>query len=109
MSIVEYRWKIKYPDDRKSQAVPWLVCKKKAVKKCFQCLCNDPELVSTLTTDLKETVYLDKRIQKKDKDHLTSRLIGSDSPFQYQKYQLFRWKVKCVGGVPKEKRPREGE
>ena len=92
MSIVEYRWKIKYPDGRKSQAGPWLVSKKKEVKNFFQCLCNDPKLASTLTKNLKETVYLDRRIQK-DKDHLTSRLIGSDSPFKYQKYHLFRLNV----------------
>ena len=47
--MAEYRWKIKYPDGRKSQAGPWVVGKKKALKNLFQSVSADPELASTMT------------------------------------------------------------
>lgn len=95
--MTEYRWKIKYPDGRKSQAGPWFITKKKALKNFFQSVCADPELASTMTMDLKETVYLDKRILQ-DGRAFADCCMGSDNPFQYQKYSLFSWKVKCFGG-----------
>ena len=61
-NMVEYRWKIKYPDKHDSQTGPWVVGKRAAMKDFFQSVCANSELASTLTTDLKETVYLDKRV-----------------------------------------------
>ena len=61
-NMVEYRWKIKYPDARKNGTGPWVVGKRAAMKNFFQALCADSELASTSTMDLKETVYLDKRV-----------------------------------------------
>ena len=80
--------------------------KRTAMKNFFQSLCADSELVSTLTMDLKETVYLDKRVLN-DQRKFVDCCLGSDSPFQRQKYTLFTWKVKGCWGLPKEKRPRD--
>ena len=93
-NMVEYRWKIKYPDARKNEAGPWVVGKRAAMKDFFQTLCADSDLVSTLTKDLKETVYLDKRVLNKKRNKFVDCCIGSDNLFKHDKYTLFTWKVK---------------
>ena len=107
-NMVEYRWKIKYPDARKNEAGPLVVGKRAAMKNFFQSLCANSELASTLTIDLKETIYLDKRVRN-DERKFVECCMGSDCPFQRQKYTLFNWKVKCFWGLPEGKRPYEGE
>ena len=77
----------------------------------FQSLCADSDLASTLTIDLKETVYLDKRVLN-DQRKFVDWCMGSYSPLKHDKYTLFTWKVKGRWGLPKEKRPidmREGD
>lgn len=101
MPVVEYRWKIKYPDGRKSQAGPWLASKRKVMKNFFQCLSNDKELLSSWKKEMDEIVYLDKRVQRTEKDQ-SIRNKGN-------KYMLFRWKMKCFWGLPIGNRPYEGE
>ena len=69
-NMVEYRWKIKYPDARKNEAGPWAVGKRAAMKDFIQTLCADSDLASTLTKNLKETVYLDKRVLNEKRNSL---------------------------------------
>ena len=61
-NMIEYRWKIKYPDARENEKRAWLVGKTAAMKDFFQSVCANSELASTLTMDLKESIYLDKRV-----------------------------------------------
>ena len=101
-NMVEYRWKIKYPDARKNEAGPWVVGKRAAMKDFFQTLCGESELASTLTKDLKETVYLDKRVLNHSRNKFVDCCIGSDNPFKHDKYKLFTWKVIRNWGYPKQ-------
>ena len=107
-NMVQYRWKIKYPDARKSEAGPWVVGKKAAMKNFFQTLSGDSDLASSLTKDLKETVYLDKRILQDDHS-FTNCCISSDNPFKHDKYKLFTWKVFGRSGYTTERLNKKGE
>ena len=101
-NMVEYRWKIKYPDARKNEAGHWVVGKRADMKDFFQTLCGDSELASTLTKDLKETVYLDKRVLNHPRNKFVDCCIGSDNPFKHDKYKLFTWKVIGNWEYPKQ-------
>ena len=68
------------------------------MKNFFQTLSGDSDLASSLTKDLKETVYLDKMILQDDHS-FTNCCISSDNPFKHDKYKLFTWKVKCFWGI----------
>lgn len=66
--------------------------KKKALKDLFQTLCANSELASTLTRDLKETVYLDKRVlnhPRNTRNKFVGCCIELDNPFKHDKYSLF--------------------
>ena len=74
------------------------------MKDFFQTLFGDSELASTLTNDLKETVYLDKGVLNHPRNKFVDCCIGSDNPFKYDKYTLCTWKVMGSWGHPKQDR-----
>ena len=92
-NMVEYRWKIKYPDERPNVSGGWMVGKKAAMKDFFLSVCSNADLASSLTKDLQETIYLDKRILKERRNAFVDCCIGSDNPFKHDKYKFFTWKV----------------
>ena len=98
-----YRWVITYSgndknDERRPDVKgPWVISKRICMKNFFNALSENPELLSTFTSDMNEIVYLDRRIQKKDKDQ-ASIVIYNPRPFS--KYQLFKWKVRCFSALP---------
>ena len=47
-NMVEYRWKIKYPDALKNEVGRWVVGKRADMKYFFQTLCADSELTKDL-------------------------------------------------------------
>ena len=92
-NMVEYRWKIKYPNGRHSVSGSWMVGKKAAMKDFFLTVCANSELASSLKKELEETIYLDKRILKERRNTFVDCCICSDNPFKQDKYKLFTWKV----------------
>ena len=83
--------------------------KRAAMKDFFQTLCADSELASTLTKDLKETVYLDKRVLNHHCNKFVDCCIGSGNPFKHDKYRLFTWKVYGRIGFNTERLNEKGE
>ena len=92
-NMVEYRWKIKYPNGRHSVSGSWMVGKKAVMKDFFLTVCANSELASSLKKELEETIYLDKRILKERRNTFVDCCICSDNPFKQDKYKLFTWKV----------------
>ena len=101
-NMVAYRLKIKYPDAPQNEKGAWLVGKRTAMKDFFQSVCANSELTSTLTMDLKESIYLDKRVLNHPRNEFIDCCIGSDNPFKHDKYKLFTWKVMVSWGAPKQ-------
>ena len=58
------------------------------MKDFFQTLCADSDLASTSTKNLKETVYMDKRVLNEKRNEFADCCIGSDNPFKHDKYTL---------------------
>ena len=108
-NMVEYRWKIKYPDGRPNVSGDWMVGKKATMKDFFLSVCSKPELASSLTKELKETIYLDKRILKDRRNTFVDCCICSDNPFKHDKYKLFTWKVFGRWGFAPERLNAKGE
>ena len=84
-NMVEYRWKIKYPDDRPNVSGGWVVGKRAAMKNFFQSVCANSELASSLRMDLKENIFLDKRVlndsRNKSLEIQIRTPLGSPMPF----------------------------
>ena len=101
-NMVEYRWKIKYPDARKNEKGAWLVGKRAAMKDFFLSVCANPDIASSFRMDLKENIFLDKRILNDSRNKFVDCCIGSNNPFKHDKYKLFTWKVIGKWGYPKQ-------
>ena len=86
-----YRWVITYPgndvngEGRPDVKGPWVISKRICMKNFFNALSENPALLSNFTSDKAEIVYLDRRIQKKDKAQAS---IVIYSPKQFTKYKL---------------------
>ena len=108
-NMVEYRWKIKYPDARKNETGAWVVGKRKAMKDFFQSVCANSEIASSLRMDLKEHIFLDKRVLNDHCNKFVDCCIGSNNPFKHDKYKLFTWKVFGRSGYTSGKLNNKGE
>ena len=107
-NMVEYRWKIKYPDERPNVSGKWVVSKKAAMKDFFLTVCSKPELASSLTKELKETIYLDKRILKERRNILWIVAFAPTIPLNTTNTNFSLGKSLEIGGLPgKDKMPKE--
>ena len=108
-NLVEYRWKIKYPDDRPNVSGGWFAGKRATMKDFFQTVCANSELASSLRMDLKENIFLDKRVLNDHCNKFVDCCIGSNNPFKHDKYKLFTWKVFGRCGYTTERLNKKGE
>ena len=108
-NLVEYRWKIKYPDDRPNVMGGWFAGKRATMKDFFQTVCANSELASSLRMDLKENIFLDKRVLNDHCNRFVDCCIGSNNPFKHDKYKLFTWKVFGRCGYTTERLNKKGE